>query len=211
MDRVPPFDYAEVEKIFREELGKAPEELFDSFDRTPIASASIGQVHVARHGGRKLAVKVQRPRARRDFGGDILLMKWASAAIRRLRLERLDWLAVALDEFVSWTGEELDFRAEARIMDQLAANSRDRRRERVPRGRLVADDDPHPDRRVPRGHDPAAVPAQPGGGPRRRRAERLAAAGFEPRALRRERARELPARRLSTTACFTPICTRPIC
>ena len=132
MDRVPPFDYSGVEKIFREELGKAPEEVFDSFDPVPIASASIGQVHVARHGGRKLAVKVQRPRARREFGGDILLMKWAAGAIRRLRLKRLDWLAMALDEFVSWTGEELDFRAEARIMDQLVANSRDRPRERVP-------------------------------------------------------------------------------
>ncbi len=132
MDRMPPFGYAGVERIFREELGRSPLEVFDTFDEKPIASASIAQVHVARLDGRKLAVKVQRPTVRRQFGGDILLMTWTARAIRRLRIGRLDWLAGALDEFVSWTGEELDFRAEARFMEQLAANSRDRARERVP-------------------------------------------------------------------------------
>jgi ubiquinone biosynthesis protein len=132
MDRMPPFAYAEVERLVREELGRSPLEVFDSFEETPIASASIAQVHVARLGGRKLAVKVQRPTVRRQFGGDILLMIWIARAIRWLRIGRLDWLASALDEFVSWTGEELDFRAEARFMEQLAANSRERERERVP-------------------------------------------------------------------------------
>ena len=121
-----------VSRLFREELGKAPLEVFDSFDETPIASASIAQVHVARLDGRKLAVKVQRPRTRRDFGGDILLMKLIAGAIRRLGLTRLHWVALAFDEFVSWTGEELDFRSEARFMARLAANSRDRPREQVP-------------------------------------------------------------------------------
>ena len=132
LDKMPPFDFAEVEKIFREELGKPPQELFDSIEETALASASIGQVHVAWLDGRKLAVKVQRPRARHEFGGDIQLMIWTASAIRRLGLEQLDWLAVSLDEFISWTGEELDFRAEARIMDQLAARSRERPHERVP-------------------------------------------------------------------------------
>ena len=132
MDRVPSFDFRDVEKIFREEFGKAPEELFDSFEETPIASASIGQVHVAWLDGRKLAVKIQRPRARRDFGGDMQLMNRIVTWIRRLGLDRLEWLAMALDEFLSWTGEELDFRSEARFMNQLAINSRDREFERVP-------------------------------------------------------------------------------
>lgn len=132
MDRMPPFDIGDVEKLIRQELGKNPEEIFDSFEETPIASASIAQVHVAWLDGRKLAVKVQRPNARREFGGDILLMKWAIYWIGRLRLNRLEWLARTLGEFISWTGEELDFMTEARFMDQLAFNSRDRETERVP-------------------------------------------------------------------------------
>lgn len=132
MDRVPPFDFGSVVRIFEEELGKTPSEVFDSFGQTPIASASIAQVHVARLDGRKLAVKVQRPRARREFGGDVLLMERAARWIRRLRVRRLSWLALALDEFIAWTGEELDFRAEARFMDRMAADSEDRARARVP-------------------------------------------------------------------------------
>ena len=61
LDRVPPFPYCEVERIFRQELARAPDQIFDSFNRQPIAAASIGQVHVATLCGRKVAVKVQRP------------------------------------------------------------------------------------------------------------------------------------------------------
>src|SRR5207253_9746598 len=46
LDRVAPFGMGQVEKTFVEELGKKPEEIFDSFDSRPIATASIGQVHV---------------------------------------------------------------------------------------------------------------------------------------------------------------------
>jgi ubiquinone biosynthesis protein len=132
MDRVPAFDYSEVETVFRRSFGSAPTEAFDSFGETPIASASIGQVHVAYLEGRKLAVKVQRPLAHRDFGGDIRLMRWAAAAIRRLRWRRYDWVAMALEEFVSWSAEELDYRHEARFMDRLRETSRDRETARVP-------------------------------------------------------------------------------
>jgi ubiquinone biosynthesis protein len=132
MDRVPPFSFAAAEKLFFEELGETPSVIFDSFNEAPIASASVAQVHVARLDGRKLAVKVQRPRARREFGGDVLLMGAVASWIRRFGLKRLFWLALALEEFIAWTAEELDFRAEARFMDRLAANSRDRERERVP-------------------------------------------------------------------------------
>src|SRR5262245_11632515 len=76
-DTVPPRPYADIEKRIREELGKSPDELYASFQRQPIASASIGQVHVARlrasgagsasapaasgDAGEMVAVKVQYP------------------------------------------------------------------------------------------------------------------------------------------------------
>ena len=69
-----PFPYEEVERIFREELGRAPDEIFDSFDPEPLATASIGQVHVAYLDGRKVAVKIQRPSVDVEFSGDIRLM-----------------------------------------------------------------------------------------------------------------------------------------
>src|SRR5919206_1702714 len=52
LDRITPFNYADVEQIFVEEVGKTPTKIFDSFEPLPIATASIGQVHVAYLGGR---------------------------------------------------------------------------------------------------------------------------------------------------------------
>jgi predicted unusual protein kinase regulating ubiquinone biosynthesis (AarF/ABC1/UbiB family) len=59
-DTVPPRPSEDIEKRIVEELGKPSRELFAHFESRPIASASIGQVHLARmHDGRKVAVKVQ--------------------------------------------------------------------------------------------------------------------------------------------------------
>jgi ubiquinone biosynthesis protein len=61
-DAVPPFAYAEIRDIVRNEFNKKIEDVFENFDKVPIASASIGQVHKARlKDGREVAVKVQRP------------------------------------------------------------------------------------------------------------------------------------------------------
>jgi ubiquinone biosynthesis protein len=132
LDRVPPFDYAEVERIFVEDLGRKPSEIFDSFEPAPLASASIGQVHRAVLDGRPLAVKIRRPTALRDFGGDVSLMKAAAWLISKLGLGSGDPLRLALGEFVAWTGDELDYRREARYMEQVRSNSSARREAEVP-------------------------------------------------------------------------------
>src|ERR1700732_463583 len=81
LDRVEPFSYAEVRRVVAEELGRPPEEIFDAFDAVPLATASVGQVHVAFLHGRKVAVKVQRPRVEVEFSSDLRLMTTAIAAI----------------------------------------------------------------------------------------------------------------------------------
>ena len=132
LDRVAPFPYEDVERTFVADFGKKPSEIFDTFDPQPIATASIGQVHVAYAAGRKLAVKVQRPGVDADFSGDIRLMSSALWCIRRLHLRPLYWAIEPLTEFIAWTAEELDYRIEARYMEQLRINSRDNPVERVP-------------------------------------------------------------------------------
>jgi ubiquinone biosynthesis protein len=132
LDRVPSFPFRDVERTFFEDLGRTPSEVFDTFDPQPIASASIGQVHVASLDGRRLAVKVRRPTVVRDFESDLTLMWALSRIIRGLRLRRFDWLAKASEEFIGWTREELDYRFEARHMEALGHNARDSRSEIVP-------------------------------------------------------------------------------
>lgn len=132
LDRVTPVPFKEVERIFVEEVGARPSEIFDSFDLEPIATASIGQVHFATSDGRKLAVKVQRPHVETDFAGDIRLMAATISLIKRLRIRGLYWLLEPTGEFLAWTHEELDYRYEARYMERLRRNARDNPRERVP-------------------------------------------------------------------------------
>jgi ubiquinone biosynthesis protein len=119
LDRVAPFPYAEVQRTVAEELGRPLAEVFDAFEPIPLATASVGQVHVAYLGGQKVAVKVQRPRVEAEFAGDLRLMTAAMAAIRRLHLRPLYWLLEPMSEFVGWTWEEIDYRHEARYSERL--------------------------------------------------------------------------------------------
>ena len=140
LDRIAPFEFAAVERIFAEEVGHKPAEIFDFFDPEPLATASVAQVHVAYLDGRKLAVKVQRPEVEANFAGDIRLMERGIRLIRLLRLRSLYWIVELLNEFITWTREELDFRCEARYMEQLRRNARDNETERIPEvvGRYTA-------------------------------------------------------------------------
>jgi ubiquinone biosynthesis protein len=133
LDRVPPFAFSDVEQIFVEDLGCSVHDVFDSIDHVPVASASIGQVHVAMLGSRKVAVKVQRPTARAQFASDIRLMSVVIGMIQRLHLRWFYWLLEPMTEFVAWTHEELDYRCEARYMERLRRNAENNRYERVPR------------------------------------------------------------------------------
>jgi ubiquinone biosynthesis protein len=82
-DDVRPFPYEDVERVIREELDLSVEQLFTDFDPTPIAAASIGQVHRATlPTGRKVAVKVQRPNAPRQVEGDLALLYQAARLSR---------------------------------------------------------------------------------------------------------------------------------
>jgi ubiquinone biosynthesis protein len=132
LDRIAPFPVEHVERVFVEELGTTPAEIFDAFDPEPLATASIGQVHVATLNGRKVAVKVQRPNVDTDFQGDIRLMTVTIAVIRRLQLKSLYWMLEPMGEFVAWTREELDYRREARYADRLRRNAESNAFERVP-------------------------------------------------------------------------------
>ncbi len=79
-DQVAPFPGALARRAIEDELGKPVAELFAAFDETPLASASIAQVHPARlHDGREVVVKVLRPGIRTQIEADINLLRTLAA------------------------------------------------------------------------------------------------------------------------------------
>jgi aarF domain-containing kinase len=68
----PPMHFSLIREVFENELGKTPEDLFQSFDREAFAAASLGQVHRARlKSGEEVAVKIQYPGVARTIDADV--------------------------------------------------------------------------------------------------------------------------------------------
>lgn len=129
-DRVSKLSPSEVRKVIRDELGDDPEELFETFEDDPLASASIAQVHGATgKDGRPVVVKVQRPGLEARIAEDLLVLTQLAAVldltVTKLRL--FDLPSLVLD-FQRSLRAELDFRQEARnirrFRDRLALDTR---------------------------------------------------------------------------------------
>lgn len=134
-DSVEPFPFEEVERIVTEELGFRISKGFESFEREPVASASLGQVHRARlRDGREVVVKVQRPNIRQQITEDLEAFDEIAKMLEKHTSlgEQMDLQAV-LQEFRKTIFEELDYRREAQNQERLAENLASFRRIVVPR------------------------------------------------------------------------------
>src|SRR3954452_1155181 len=120
-DDVRPFPFTDVERVIEEGLGLSIERLFLEFEETPLAAASIGQVHGAvLPNGRRVVVKVQRPNAPRQIEADLALL-YQAARLAKERVRALDFVdsREIVDEFARSIRQELDYRLEARSADQF--------------------------------------------------------------------------------------------
>jgi len=123
-DDVRPFPFEQVEQVVEAEFGLSLERAFLDFESTPIAAASIGQVHRATlPNGREVAVKVQWPGAPRQIEADLALMHQA-ARIAKERIHALDFIDARdlVDEFARSLRQELDYRSEARHAERFRHN-----------------------------------------------------------------------------------------
>jgi predicted unusual protein kinase regulating ubiquinone biosynthesis (AarF/ABC1/UbiB family) len=110
--------WSRVADVIREDLGAPPESLFDDFEETPFAAASIGQVHRARLGGKSVAVKVQYPGIESVLESDLETFGF----ITKVSTFGLPMDSGALvDELRSRILEECDYEREARNQRELGA------------------------------------------------------------------------------------------
>ncbi|MBW2514339.1 MAG: AarF/ABC1/UbiB kinase family protein [Deltaproteobacteria bacterium] len=121
-DEVPPFTFEDARRIVESELRKPLEGIFESFTETPLASASIGQVHRARYlDGEDVAVKVQRPGIRRLIDIDLeIMLHLATLAERHIEELSFHQPVRIVEEFAKTLERELDYTIEATSMERVS-------------------------------------------------------------------------------------------
>ena len=112
LDDAPRSSFGDVAAVLEEDFGGVPlTELFDDFQREPIASASLAQVHEATYKGQKVAVKVQHRGLRETSQGDLDACAFAVKTVAKVFPDfKLGWL---IDEIAPHLPIELDFHIEA--------------------------------------------------------------------------------------------------
>ncbi len=115
LNEAAPVPYAQIRKVFMEEKNISPEAFFSEFEVEPISSSSLAQVYQARlKDGAKVAVKIQRPDAKKLFEEDFKVLIFLSlladffTLFSRVRLQEI------VLEFISWSKHKLDFTVESK-------------------------------------------------------------------------------------------------
>ena len=121
-DDVPSRPFSEVKDILEAELDSPHEELFDFFDETPLASASIGQVHKARlKDGEEVAVKVQRSGIRKIIEVDLeIMLHLATLMEHNIEEISLHRPVKIVEEFARTLEKEIDYTIEALNLERFA-------------------------------------------------------------------------------------------
>jgi len=131
-DDVPPAPWEESRVVLEEEFGPV-DETFDDFDRDPISGASLGQVYTARYEGNDVAVKVRRPGIESLVEADLRTIRWSIPLVKRFtgsgRAFSLENLA---DEFAKTIREEMDYKREREMLEEIRTNFADNDRIRIP-------------------------------------------------------------------------------
>ena len=121
-------EYATIERIITEDLGRAPDEIFAAFERVPFAVTSSGQIHQATtKGGVRLAVKIQNPAIRQTYVADVRLMRWLAVPLDWMGVFGVRSVAAYVDEFSRALFSELDLADAARnatLMSELSKGDR---------------------------------------------------------------------------------------
>jgi len=126
-DHVHPFSYAEVKYIIESELGAPIGYIFQHFEQTPLAAASIGQVNRAQlRNSEEVVAKVQRPGIHKTIDVDLeIMLHLASLMERHLEEAELQHPTKIVEEFAHTMERELDYTIEASHIERFASQFMD--------------------------------------------------------------------------------------
>jgi ubiquinone biosynthesis protein len=134
-DHVPPFPVEQLRAEIERSFGKRVDELFRSIDATPLAAASIAQVHRAETlEGERVVVKVQRPGISQQIRADLSVLHYLARLLEAVVEETGLYTPTGIvEEFDRAIHEELDFEREANNVEAFVATHRDRPFVRIPK------------------------------------------------------------------------------
>jgi predicted unusual protein kinase regulating ubiquinone biosynthesis (AarF/ABC1/UbiB family) len=119
-DRVPPFPTHQLRRRIKEELKRDPELVFERFDPTPLAAASLGQVHRARYRGEEVIVKVLRPGVQELVATDVQIVRSLLFVLEQMGDHyTIRAAGTIIEEFSRVIAEEMDFEHEADNIDRF--------------------------------------------------------------------------------------------
>ena len=133
-DQVPPDPWESVAQVLEKELGRPVEEVFQEFQKEPMAAASLGQVYRAQFEGEDVAVKVLRPGVEEAVALDLEIsfraLFWLNVLFRNHHVRALTNL---VREFSVRVREEMDFRHESENMEVFRTFFPEEGRVRIPK------------------------------------------------------------------------------
>lgn len=134
-DDVSEFGLSVAEEIFREEVGLEMEEVFQTYDKTPLAAASIGQVYCGKlKNGNEVVIKVQRPNIEKTIETDIdILYTFAKLIDDHLNRQKVIKAADIANEFAYILRRELDYTYEAQNCEAFRKNFEGDKRVKIPK------------------------------------------------------------------------------
>jgi predicted unusual protein kinase regulating ubiquinone biosynthesis (AarF/ABC1/UbiB family) len=107
----PPLSMPLVAKTFKDQLGKSPFDIYDTFTKSAVNAASIGQVHMATLKGKKLAVKIQYPGVADSLKSDLKIVKPFARLLFNLKDSDIEYYMTEVQEKLL---EETDYELEVR-------------------------------------------------------------------------------------------------
>jgi predicted unusual protein kinase regulating ubiquinone biosynthesis (AarF/ABC1/UbiB family) len=113
----PPLSYPLVVKTFQKYFGKSPERIFDTFTRSAVNAASIGQVHQATKDGKIYAVKIQYPGVSDSVSSDLKLVRPFALRLLNMNEKELDHYMEEVEERLV---EETDYKLEVKRSREIS-------------------------------------------------------------------------------------------
>lgn len=131
-DRVPPAPWDEAREVLEAELGPV-EETFDDFETDCLSGASLGQVYLAEHDGRRVAVKIRRPGVESLVSTDLRVITFSlSLLLPFVEDAQAFSLETLADEFSTVIRQEMDYHREATMLREIQENFADTDEIRIP-------------------------------------------------------------------------------